>query len=260
MTDAAERGGDLMRGAALALRAAEVIYSGQPALGPIDLTVDTGARLAVVGGSGCGKSTLLRLLAGLEAPTRGAVDRGRLTPGETAMVFQSPTLAPWADALSNVALPLRLAGVARAEARSRAAETLAAVGLSGAEAKRPAQLSGGMAMRCALARALVTRPRLMLLDEPFAALDDLVRRRLADDLLALQAKDGFTLVLVTHAVEEAVYLAERVAVLTPAPGRLAAEVTSPGSSPRPPGWRDDPTFRQAARTVAEALSRVGAEA
>lgn len=244
----------------IAVRAAEVAYAGQSVLGPLDLAVSAGERLAVVGSSGCGKSTLLRLLAALEAPSRGEVDRGGLRPGDTAVVFQSPTLAPWADALANVALPLRLAGVAAPEARSRAAEALAAVGLTGAKAKRPAQLSGGMAMRCALARALVTRPRLMLLDEPFAALDDLVRRRLADDLLSLQARDGFTLVLVTHAVEEAAYLAERVVALTPGPGRIAAEIASPGPSPRPTGWRDDPTFRRAAGAVADALARAGAEA
>ena len=249
VTAAAARPGDLPRGAAVAVHAATVTYGREPALGPMDLAVAAGERLAVVGPSGCGKSTLLRLLAGLEAPTHGTVERGALAAGETAVVFQSPTLAPWADALANVALPLRLAGVPRAQARARAAEALAAVGLAGAEGKRPAQLSGGMAMRCALARALVTRPRLMLLDEPFAALDDLVRRRLADDLLALQAKDGFTLVLVTHAVEEAAYLAERVVALTPAPGRLAAEIASPGPSPRPPAWRDDPGFRQAAGAV-----------
>lgn len=247
-------------GAAVALHDVTVRYGGQTALGPIGLCVAAGERLAVVGSSGCGKSTLLRLLAGLEGPAAGAVDRGGLAPGETAVVFQAPTLAPWADALSNVALPLRLAGVARAAARARAAAALASVGLSGAERKRPAQLSGGMAMRCALARALVTRPRLMLLDEPFAALDDLVRRRLADDLLALQAGDGFTLVLVTHAVEEAAYLAERVVALTPAPGRTAADIVSPGPSPRPPGWRDHPAFRRAAADVANALAAAGAGA
>ena len=128
------------------------------------------------------------------------------------------------------------------------------MGLAGAERKRPAQLSGGMAMRCALARALVTRPHLLLLDEPFAALDDLVRRRLADDLLTLQAEQGFTLVLVTHATEEAAYLAERVVVLTPGPGRIAAEIASLGPSPRPPGWRQEAGFRAVVEQVADALS------
>jgi NitT/TauT family transport system ATP-binding protein len=242
-------------GAAVALNAACVAYGGQPVLGPLSLQIGVGERVAVAGPSGCGKSTLLRLLAGLEAPTAGAVDRGGLQRGETAVVFQAPTLAPWADALSNVALPLRLSGVTKPEANRRAADALAAVGLADALRKRPAQLSGGMAMRCALARALVTRPRLMLLDEPFAALDDLVRRRLADDLLRLQAAQGFTLVLVTHAMEEAAYVAQRVAVLTPGPGRLAAKIASPGPSPRPEGWRRAPEFRLVVEAVAAGLER-----
>lgn len=243
----------MSHGASLALRGVETAYGGQAVLGPLDLAVAPGERLAVAGPSGCGKSTLLRLLAGLERPTCGVVDRGGLAAGETAVVFQSPTLAPWLDALGNAALPLRLAGVSGADAEARAAQALAAVGLQGAEGKRPAQLSGGMAMRCALARALVTRPRLLLLDEPFAALDDLVRRRLADDLLALQAKDGFTLVLVTHAMEEAAYIAQRVVALSPGPGRITAEIASPGSSPRPPGWRREVGFRAVVEQVAHAL-------
>ena len=244
----------MSEGARLALRRVETAYGGQPALGPLDLAVAAGERLAVAGPSGCGKSTLLRLMAGLEAPMAGEVDRGGLAAGETAVVFQSPTLAPWLDALGNAGLPLRLAGTPRAEAEARAAEALAAVSLAGAERKRPAQLSGGMAMRCALARALVTRPRLLLLDEPFAALDDLVRRRLADDLLALQARDGLTLVLVTHAMEEAAYLAERVVTLSPGPGRITAQIASPGPSPRPPGWRKEASFRAVVEAVAHALS------
>jgi NitT/TauT family transport system ATP-binding protein len=217
-----------------------------------------GERLALVGPSGCGKSTLLRLLAGLEAPSAGTVDRGGLERGETAVVFQAPTLAPWLSARDNAALPLRLQGIDASAARARAAEALAAVGLAAAADKRPAQLSGGMAMRCALARALVTRPRLLLLDEPFAALDDLVRRRLADDLLTLQAQAGFTLVLVTHAMEEAAYMAQRVVALSPGPGRIAAEIASPGPSPRPPGWRDEPGFRAVVAQVADALLASGA--
>ena len=248
-----------MSGAAVSLEAVGVRYGASAGLNGVTLTIAAGERLAVVGPSGCGKSTLLRLVAGLEPPTSGRVNRGGLGRGETAVVFQAPTLAPWLSAVDNTALPLRLQGIDAAQARARAAASLAAVGLADAADKRPAQLSGGMAMRCSLARALVTRPRLLLLDEPFSALDDLVRRRLADDVLRLQAEIGFTLVLVTHAMEEAAYVAERIAVLTPGPGRLAAEIASPGPSPRPPGFRDDPAFRAVVQRIAVAMTASGAE-
>src|SRR5690606_5379281 len=174
-----------------------------------DLGVAEGGLGALVGPSGCGKSTALRLLAGLEQPTRGTVRRaaGR---GETAVVFQAPTLAPWLSAAANVALPLELAGTPKPEARARAADALERVGLSGHAGARPAQLSGGGAMRASLARARVTRPRLLLLDEPFAALDEITRRALADDVLRLWAEVRPAVVFVTHNVEEAVYMAQRV--------------------------------------------------
>jgi NitT/TauT family transport system ATP-binding protein len=236
-----------------ALQDVRVDYRGRPALGPLSLSVARGERLSLVGPSGCGKSTALRLLAGLEAPTAGVVRRaaGR---GETAVVFQAPTLAPWADARSNVALPLRLSGVARGEANAAAELALARVGLADAARLRPAQLSGGMAMRVSLARALVTGPRLLLLDEPFAALDELSRRALADDLLALDSLDEMALVFVTHSVEEAVYMASRLVVLSHGPGVVAAELESPGEAPRPPAFRLDPAFRQTVEAVSAALA------
>lgn len=231
-----------------------VDYAGRRALGPVDLAIGEGEVLALVGPSGCGKSTALRLLAGLEGPTRGTVSRaaGR---GETAVVFQAPTLAPWLSAQANAALPLELSGVDRAEAYGRAAQALGQVGLGASIAARPAQLSGGMAMRVSLARALVTQPRLLLLDEPFAALDEITRRALADDVLALWAEQRPAIVFVTHNVEEAVYMAARVVVMGRGPGRIVADVAVDAPLPRPAGFRTTETFRSTVETVSTALGR-----
>lgn len=209
--------------------------------------------MALVGPSGCGKSTALRLLAGLETPTRGAVTRaaGR---GETAVVFQAPTLAPWLSARANVALPLELSGTPKTEAFRRADAALARVGLAGAEDRRPAQLSGGMAMRVSLARALVTEPRLLLLDEPFAALDEITRRALADDVLDLWSALRPAIVFVTHNVEEAVYMSSRVVVMTKGPGRIAGDFAVTGPMPRPAHFRTEAGFRTTAERVSAALA------
>jgi NitT/TauT family transport system ATP-binding protein len=248
--------------AAAALRNVEVDYprgrDQRRALGPASLEIAEGEIVALVGPSGCGKSTALRLLAGLEAPTRGEVVRaaGR---GETAVVFQAPTLAPWLSARANAALPLELAGAHKAEAFARADAALARVGLKGAETARPAQLSGGMAMRVSLARALVTGPRLLLLDEPFAALDEITRRALADDVLGVWAEARPAIVFVTHNVEEAVYMAGRVVVMTAGPGRIAAEIAVDAALPRAAQFRTTPAFRAAAEQVSQHLARAMGE-
>lgn len=236
-----------------ALREAEVVYHGRYVLGPFDLALAEGEIVALVGPSGCGKSTAMRLLAGLEQPSRGTVARnaGR---GETSLVFQAPTLAPWMSAEANVALPLELAGIHRRQARAQAGEALAKVGLAAAADARPAQLSGGMAMRVSLARALVTRPRLLLLDEPFAALDEITRRTLADDVLALWSDLKPAVLFVTHNVEEAVYMASRVVVMTTGPGRLAGEAIVEGPMPRPAGFRTTEAFRRTAEAVSALLA------
>ncbi len=237
-----------------ALTAVEVDYLRGRALGPVSLAIGEGEIIALVGPSGCGKSTAMRLLAGLEAPSRGEVARapGR---GETAVVFQAPTLAPWLSARANAALPLELAGTPKAEAGRRADLALERVGLKGAEAARPAQLSGGMAMRVSLARALVTQPKLLLLDEPFAALDEITRRALADDVLSLWADGRPAIVFVTHNVEEAVYMASRVVVMTKGPGRIAGEVAVGGALPRPAGFRTSAAFRAQVEAVSALLSQ-----
>jgi NitT/TauT family transport system ATP-binding protein len=237
-----------------ALDSVEVDYPGRGrALGPFSLSLEAGETVALIGPSGCGKSTALRLLAGLEGPTRGRAILSQ-AKGETSVVFQAPTLMPWATAEANVALPLELAKVPHDQARERARQALAKVRLAGAEYLKPAQLSGGMAMRVSLARALVTRPHLLLLDEPFAALDEITRRALADDIQALWAELKPAIVFVTHNVEEAIYMAGRLVVMSAGPGRIAAETRIEGPMPRPPGFRVTQAFRETAEKVSHDLA------
>ncbi len=236
------------------LREVTVAYDRGPVLGPFSLSLEQGEIVALVGPSGCGKSTALRLLAGLEKPTAGTVERaaGR---GETSVVFQAPTLMPWASAIANVALPLELSGEPRAAARIRAQEALARVKLPAAGAQKPAQLSGGMAMRVSLARALASNPRLLLLDEPFAALDEITRPALAEDIHELWAETRPAIVFVTHNVEEAAYLASRIVVMTPGPGRTAGEIAVQAALPRPGGFRATAAFRDAADAASALLAK-----
>lgn len=241
-----------------ALSDVTVDYPGRGrALGPFSLEVAAGEIVAVAGPSGCGKSTALRLLAGLEAPTTGEVQR-EVGRGHTSLVFQAPTLMPWATAAANVALPLQLSERPRGERVERVAHALRRVGLSDAANAFPSELSGGMAMRVSLARALVTEPRLLLLDEPFAALDGLTRRNLVEDVHRLWTQTRPAIVFVTHDVDEAVYLASRVVVMTACPGRVAMEFPVEGPLPRPDGFRASEPFRLAVEEITRALDKAAA--
>jgi NitT/TauT family transport system ATP-binding protein len=235
------------------LRGAERIYAGRlKALGPLDLDIREGEFLSLLGPSGCGKSTALRVIAGLLEPTAGEI----LWPhGKPAIgfVFQDPTLMPWANALKNVMLPLTLARVGKAEAQARAAEMLALVGLKGFERSYPRELSGGMKMRVSIARALVTRPKILLMDEPFAALDEITRHKLNDDLLDLWWRHRFTAVFVTHSVFESVYLSQRIVVMAARPGRVMADVKNAAPYPRDALFRTSAEYAQLCREASGIL-------
>src|SRR3954453_13642943 len=230
--------------------------SGTEALRDVSFRLQSGDFMAILGPSGCGKSTLLRLIAGLDQPTSGHVALSEPTGRSgVAYVFQDAHLLPWRNALRNVELPLELMGVAAGERRVRASEMLDQVGLSDALRRYPAQLSGGMRMRVSLARALVTNPRLLLLDEPFAALDEITRQRLDEQLRALWQSRGMTVIFVTHSTTEAVFLAERAVVLTRRPGRMIEDRTIALPADRPAAIRATPEFARETRFVYEALER-----
>ena len=233
--------------------------NGVVAVQGMSATIAAGQFVALLGPSGCGKSTLLRLIAGLERPTAGSVRIGgaQAANGDVAMsyVFQEPTLMPWANLLDNVALPLRIAGEPRGAARTAAHKALAAVGLADRANAYPAELSGGMKMRASIARALITRPSVLLLDEPFAALDEITRHRLNDELLAQWSIQAPTAVFVTHSIFEAVYLSQRVLVMGRRPGRLVADLPIAFEFPRSAALRLEPSFVQQCRLVSDALER-----
>ncbi|WP_454854288.1 ABC transporter ATP-binding protein [Promicromonospora soli] len=247
------------------------------ALADVDLTVGEGELVSLIGPSGCGKSTLLRLIADLDAPTSGSVtvfgkpaDRARADQ-DYGIAFQQAGLLPWRSVRANVELPLQLRGGAsraagggqrgragRAERAARAAELLALVGLTDFADHRPDQLSGGMQQRVAIARALARSPRLLLMDEPFGALDEMTRERLQDELLRIRASTGAAVVFVTHSIAEAVYLSDRVVVMSPRPGRVVATLDVPLGGPadraaRGIELREDPAYFERVSAVREAL-------
>jgi NitT/TauT family transport system ATP-binding protein len=231
--------------------------TGLLALEATTLSVAPGEFVSILGPSGCGKSTILRLLAGLDVASGGRVEAPALDghSADTAFVFQEPTLMPWATVFENVWLPLRLSGRRRAEAAPVVDAMLRHVGLADFRAAYPAELSGGMKMRASIARALVTRPRLLLMDEPFAALDEVTRTRLGADLLHWWAEQRLSLVFVTHSVFEAAYLSQRVLVMSPRPGRIVHELTIDEPSPRTADFRMTPRYQAICRELSAALER-----
>jgi NitT/TauT family transport system ATP-binding protein len=244
---------------AVSLRGLAKVYdNGVAALGPIDLEVGKGEFVSLLGPSGCGKSTALRLIAGLNQPSSGTVqvshppvEAGARHP--VGFVFQEPTLMPWASVRDNVRLPLRLARVAARDADRRIDGALAQIGLADFATAYPRELSGGMKMRVSLARALVTDPDILLMDEPFAALDEITRFRLNNDLLALWRNLRKTVIFVTHSVFESVYLSQRVIVMTPRPGRIAAEIAVSTAEPRGEDFRTSAEYVAYCRKVSAAL-------
>ncbi|WGR95921.1 ABC transporter ATP-binding protein [Bradyrhizobium sp. ISRA443] len=247
-------------GPAVRLRGVTKTYdSGVTALGPLDLDVQRGEFVSLLGPSGCGKSTALRLIAGLSAPSAGTVElshrgAGRRGSHPIGFVFQEPTLMPWATVRDNVRLPLKLAHAASADAEARVNQALAQVGLSEFADAYPRELSGGMKMRVSLARALVTDPDILLMDEPFAALDEITRFRLNNDLLSLWRNLHKTVVFVTHSVFESVYLSQRVIVMTARPGRIGAEFRIAAAEPRGEEFRTSAEYAAFCREVSKALA------
>ena len=261
---AASRFQSTARGLAISVRGARRVFrtAGEVdvvAVDGIDLSIPAGEFVAILGPSGCGKSTLLRMIAGLDGLDAGRIefgDGGGAAPRNAlAYVFQDAHLLPWRNVLDNVALPLELQGRVPSERRNAAERAIARVGLADALLRHPAQLSGGMRMRVSLARALVTEPRLLLLDEPFAALDEITRQDLDDQLRALWATTGMTVLFVTHSIAEAAFLAERAVVLTRRPARVVLEHALDLPTQRDAALRGDARFARETGVLYEALRR-----
>ncbi|MEM7061961.1 MAG: ABC transporter ATP-binding protein [Cyanobacteria bacterium P01_B01_bin.77] len=245
-----------MSASLLTLKAIDKIYqNGTVALQDVNLTVQPGEFISLVGPSGCGKSTVLRLVAGLGDPTGGIIDWQR--PPEQrhlAFVFQAPALMPWANVVDNVYLPLKLKGQSLRSVRARIQDVINTVDLSGWEHSYPRQLSGGMKMRVSIARALVTKPKVLLMDEPFGALDEMTRSRLNSDLLHLWEERHWTVLFVTHNIYEAVYLSSRVMVMAARPGRVVANIPIEAAYPRTDSFRTSPQFNYYCREIMAALT------
>ncbi len=238
----------------------KVFSNGTLALSNMTLDVKRGEFLSLLGPSGCGKSTALRIIAGLGAPTSGTVDwpsstinsRG-LPEGDVGFVFQDPTLMPWETVAGNVYLPLRLRGVGKAAAQDQIMETLRLVGLHDFAGAYPRELSGGMKMRVSIARALVTKPKLLLMDEPFAALDEITRQKLNDDVLMLWRQSGVTVIFVTHSVFESAYLSNRIVVMRARPGQVFTDLPLATSEARDEDYRSSDEYHATTAMVSRAL-------
>jgi NitT/TauT family transport system ATP-binding protein len=232
-------------------------YDGaRPAVTDVNLTIERGSFVSLVGPSGCGKSTLLRLIAGLLSPSHGSIDwEGGARPDDLGFVFQDATLLPWANAFQNVYLPLKLKGVNQEDARDRVMTALTRVGLGDVSDRLPRELSGGMRMRVSITRALVTEPPVLLMDEPFAALDEFTREKLDDDLLSLWEELGWTVIFVTHSVYESVYLSERILVMGShtGSGRIDEDLVVDAPYPRGLPFRQSPSYFDHCKAVSAAL-------
>jgi NitT/TauT family transport system ATP-binding protein len=249
---------------AVDVRDASLIYNPQTApvhaLSHVDLAIEPGEFVSLIGPSGCGKTTLLRVIADLEHITSGSVLVNGVSPHDARLaraygyVFQAPALFPWRTVLGNVKLPLQIQGRPAAECEAIAREQLARVGLSGFETKFPWQLSGGMQQRASIARALSFEPRILMMDEPFGALDEITRDRLNEQLQQLWQRERRTVVFVTHSIAEAVYLSTRIVVMSPRPGRIVRTITSTLPDERHLGLRDSVEFMEMAHAVREALA------
>jgi NitT/TauT family transport system ATP-binding protein len=229
--------------------------NGATALTDVSLEVRRGDFVSLVGPSGCGKSTIMRMIAGLTRPTEGTIDVAHDTdnPQPVSVVFQDATLLPWRSVLANVALPLELRKIRRRDREEAARSALELVGLAGNARALPRQLSGGMRMRVSIARALVGHPPLLLMDEPFGALDEITRQQLQSELLRIWSREKCTIVFITHSVTEAVFLSNRIAVMTPSPGRIAELFEVPIAYPRSDDLRTAPEFSKLVASISVAL-------